>query len=282
MRIFLPILLTLAIGLTLTSCKSRRSGKNGPNAGFERVETAQEFLQALRPGARILLATGDYNLTEMAGMTTSYLSWDDPYDGEEVHLANLSNVIIRGEDGARLLAVPRYAWVLRFDQCNNLKFENVTFGHTEEGYCLGGVLAFEGCTGISISECNLYGSGTEGLLLNGVVDFKMEDSRIYECTYDLMTVNGSRNLLFENCSFTETGQFNLINLSASEDVLFDECTFSENYNENFMPYFFYLEGNRGGIAVRNCTFTENRVQKFVNRPSELELDDNDFEGNDFD
>ena len=97
-----------------------------------------------------------------------------------------------------------------------------------------------------------------------------------------MTVSGSRNIQFEECFFTETGQFHMVNLSASEDVVFESCTFKENYNEDFMPYFFYLEGNRGGIEVRNCTFVENRVQQFTNKPAELELVGNTFEGNDFD
>jgi hypothetical protein len=289
--------LTLGLLLLLLACKSSQPVASQPTEPaepvatteeeipldeFTRVSSAEDFLLALKPGARILLATGDYHLSAHRSLTTDHLRWEEVYDGVEAHLSGLEDVVIRGEAEARLLVEPRYAWVLYFDDCEGLSLQNLTFGHEKGGYCTGGVLSFRNSQGITIDSCNLFGSGTEGLLLTAVENFTLRNSRIYECTYDLMSLRACRDIRFENSTFSQTGEFDLVSFSDCRRVAFDGCTFRDNFNGSFMPNFFYIDVNSASIAIRNSSFLNNRVHQFTNRPTTLELVNNTFEGNQFD
>ena len=68
--------------------------------------------------------------------------------------------------GIEIVSTPRYAAVMRFESCRNLRFEGFTAGHTDgAGTCTGAVLNFANCTDVEVDRCDLYGCGTYGVEL---------------------------------------------------------------------------------------------------------------------
>jgi polygalacturonase len=91
--------------------------------------------------------------------------------------SNLNNVEFRAEK-ARLLTKPRYAWVINFVDGEKIAIENVVLGHTEEGYCRGGVLRFENCKDVLVADTDLFGSGTYGLELVNCINVHFDNCTI--------------------------------------------------------------------------------------------------------
>ncbi len=264
------------------ACKSQRNITEPDDLeNYTTITNTEQLLRSMVPGARLLVKSGDYFLSDWTELNTEYLRWIEVFDGKEPQFTGLNDVVIKGEAGARILIKPRYAWVLHVSNSDNLRFENLTFGHEDGGYCVGGVLGFKESQSIRVKACQLFGSGTEGYGLEGVQNFVMEGGRVYECTYDLMTVSNSSGVRFEGVTFSETGEFDLININQSRDLSFKDCVFRENNTGDYLPHFFRVDPTSSPVLVEGCTFQNNRVSKLVNRTDGLTLKDNTFEGNDF-
>jgi len=109
-----------------------------------KVSTAKDFLNAVAPDTRIVLAAGTYDLSAVdeTTVTNKNVTYSDVYDGQEIIFSNIKNCIICGAGtGTTSLEIePRYANVLNFSGCNNITIKNLTAGHTTaHGECSGGV-----------------------------------------------------------------------------------------------------------------------------------------------
>jgi hypothetical protein len=148
---------------------------------------------------------------------------------------------------------PRYAFVLKFVKCSNITIEGVTAGHSEGGYCAGGVFGFADSSKIAIDRSDLYGCGTEGLNLEKVSDMRVELTQIRECAYDIMTITDGRNISFVACNFHDNKEFTMITINGkSSNVTFDQTAFIRN--EGTM---FYVEDSARGVVVSEGTFIGN-------------------------
>ncbi|MEO1381787.1 MAG: right-handed parallel beta-helix repeat-containing protein [Bacteroidota bacterium] len=246
-----------------------------------KVRTSQEFIKAIASDTHIMMEPGLYNLSKVQGTNTDFISWGDTYDGDEPTIQEVKNLTITGKLGTEILIQPAYAWVLKFIGGSNIKLENIVFGHTEPGYCTGGVLSFTGARDIEVRNCVLFGSGTEGIALENVGNFRFTQSVIKECTYDLLTISESFDVVFEQATFMNTGEYDLVQISNSNNIKFNACTFRENFNGEYLPHFFTVDPNSGKVTLQYCTFFDNQVEKFANFPNRLTLVDNIFEGNTF-
>jgi len=123
-----------------------------------RVNQATDLISAIRPNSKLLAGFQETKIGRAFPLSTPNSKWASVHDGKELHIVNVANVEWVG-GGARVLAEPRYAWVLNFRRCQSLAIRNFVFGHTEAGYCQGGVLRFESCANIIIEGCELFGSG---------------------------------------------------------------------------------------------------------------------------
>ena len=175
-RILFFTFIGLLLGLQSTHAAKKQTVK--------RVTTAEEFLKALGndtriviPGYTVLKLTpaiedeeirAAYNIGEFDIYYDHYdeynkprLGWSDQFDGKELDIAGMSNLTIEGEgDMAGIIVEPRYAYVLSFFNCKDITLRNLTLGHTDSGYCQGGVVAIRGCQNTVIEGCDLYGCGT--------------------------------------------------------------------------------------------------------------------------
>lgn len=130
----------------------------------------------------------DWSTANGYGKTNGeYYRWEDPFDGPELIITGVSNLTIRGagEDHTVnvLSAVPRYAYVVMFENCSNIHVKGLTVGHTEEpGSCRGGVLGFRNSQEILVEDCGLYGCGTVGVMGESSKNMQIVNNDIYECS----------------------------------------------------------------------------------------------------
>ena len=228
-----------------------------------RVNTADEFLNAIGSDRDIYLDADYYDLTaalyarpdlyvedeELAG-PDQHVYYTNQFDGPELHVSNVHNMSIYvGEvDGgaSTILIDPRYSYVIMFEMCRELILSGITFGHTEEGYCDRGVLGFGGCESVRVQNCDLFGCGTEGIVVDSCTDFLFENSKIRDCTYHTMHIIESSSVYFINSQFFRNREFNQICIIESEDVYFFNCMIANNQG----PLFFI----DCPVTFNNCVF----------------------------
>ena len=236
------------------------------------VTTETEFLDALRNGTTIHLPEGTrLNLTKVLTKISAFkrqgrdydcylepymeskacmLVSERVYDGNQLSILNLKNVTIHGDGDCHIVVDPAYAFVLNFIQCENIRIENVTMGHTVEGYCTGGVIGMNRCKDMTIEGCDLYGCGAYGLVASDTDGIIMRKSIIRDCSYGIMELYQCQNATFRKCNFYRNREFGLVNVySGSKYILFDECRFYENKG-----LLFYLESK---IQMKSCGIVHN-------------------------
>jgi hypothetical protein len=264
-------------------------------AAILRVSTAREFLEALGSDRTILMEPGEYLLStwdpyydmhrrdargfnkEVELPMNSGVQWDMANDGGELLLKGIKNLTIRGiREGGRVNIVvhPRYAWVMKFQDCMNIVMENIRAGHSEGGYCGGGVFIFVDSSLITLTNVSMYGCGTEGMQLHNVSDLTATNSSIFECTFYIMTVSDSKNIAFRSSLFNNNGDSSLINVYDTENMSFDDCRFSNNLGTLFNVHSpvsvsnsvlinnsrqEHQIQNSPNVSFTDCTFTENRL-----------------------
>ena len=150
-------------------------------------------------------------------------------DGHQLVLKNFQGLVIRGKRNSSIEVNPRYSFCLSFMNCYDCNVENLTIGHTEGGYCDGGVIGVEGGARIIVTDCDLYGCGTYGVVTRDTQDFGMYRSNIHDCTYGIMELWNSEHVVFYQCDFFSNREYELITNHGSEDVVFEGCRFFGNW-----------------------------------------------------
>jgi len=217
---------------------------------YIRVATAEGFLNALGSDRNILIAADtEINLTpalsNAANFRTSYRLWlpdatavskgkpcivsEEMFDGRQLSLVGFKRLTIRGERNSRIVVEPRYSFCLRFIDCEECTVDNLTIGHTEGGYCEGGVIGITGGRDNKVCNCDLYGCGTYGLEIDGTEGFNMFSSNIHDCTYGIMVLRNSRSVNMTHCDFFNNREFDLIESRGCEGLSFEDCRFFANW-----------------------------------------------------
>lgn len=188
------------------------------------VTSVDELLAAIAPDTTVYLAAGDYNLGEASGYGAGggeHYGWRSTYDGPELILSDLENFHLVGEgaESTNILAEPRYADVLSYENCENVSLTGITAGHTQEpSVCAGGVLLFEETDSVEVKECGLFGCGILGVIAYDCADIHVTDTEIYDCTYGAAEIDGCENVAFESCDIHDCGGNNEFRVYESTNV----------------------------------------------------------------
>lgn len=162
---------------------------------IKKVSSSVELLSNIQSGNTIILEKGFYDI--LVKTDNPNIQYSEVYDGEEIAIQNINNLIIMGNESG-LLTRPRYATVLTIQNCENIKLSGLILGHVpDKGYCSGAVLKLQNCKNIQIDSTALFGSGTYGLMLSNCENVIVNGSAIYECTYGGIVVENSM-LIFKN------------------------------------------------------------------------------------
>jgi len=220
------------------------------------VAGAGELAQAIGSNRLVVLAVGEYRVSEAARVANPAVSWEPVFDGLQLVVTGVSHLILRGQKGANLLASPRYAYTLLFRDCQDLSLEDLSLGHTEAGECVGGVLRLEGCSEVRIAGCELSGSGVVGLDLEGCAGVRVEHSTIRDCSSGALSAAGVRDLLLHRVRMQGNQSWPLIWIDSSQEVLLDSCALEGNSGGEL----FWIGPQAEGVALHGCSIEDNQVQ----------------------
>ena len=259
------------------------------------VRSAAEFVAAVAPGARIVVAVDEIDLSDLwPGVTiplwddtrdgppppagTDFVRWTNPYDGWqlEVHDVDQLAIVGHGSPPPRLVTNPRGSFVLKFVEAEGITLEHLTFGHTTPGYCRGGVLAFEAVRGLEVRDSELFGSGTYGLELVGVREATFERIAVHDCTYGIAVIRNGKGVTFRDSTFRDNEEFELIEVERTPGVLFERCLFEGNRTRGDYPFF---EVTASEVELVDSTFRNNAVEVF--RRGRVTITSATFENNPF-
>lgn len=202
------------------------------------VTNADEFLAAIAPNTEIVIDAETIDLStakDYGGGPKKYYRWEDIYDGPGLVITGADNLTIRSKDGKTknhtICAVPRYANVLSFINCDNLVLSGFTAGHTEApGDCSGGVLRFQKCTMISVDNCGLFGCGTLGVDAQMCTSITLRKCDIYECSNGGVSMYDTTGITIEKCTFRDLGGNNLMLYDCSDVTVDGEPINGQSYN----------------------------------------------------
>lgn len=180
--------------------------------GMVHVSTVDEFLAAIASDTEIYLEDGVFDLSTAGNYGVAgganYVWYDTYVDGPQLVISGVKNLSITGggADKASIQAVPRYAEVLAFENCENISLKDFTAGHTQApGHCTGGVVYFANSSDLSVEGCSLYGCGVWGITLSGCENMTVKNTEIYDCSYGDLNFASSKNIRLENCNIHDNG-----------------------------------------------------------------------------
>lgn len=106
------------------------------------VSNTEDFITNLSSNNKLVLNAGYYDMLNFNNHNNSKVFKESVFDGEQLIVSDISNVTIVG-DNSTLLVNPRYANVICFRNCYNIKMIGLILGHTpRKGSCMGSVLRF--------------------------------------------------------------------------------------------------------------------------------------------
>lgn len=180
--------------------------------GMVHVSTVDEFLAAIASDTDIYLEDGVFDLSTASNYGVAgganYVWYDTYVDGPQLVISGVKNLSITGggADRASIQAVPRYAEVLAFENCQHITLKDFTAGHTQApGHCTGGVVYFANSSDLSVEGCSLYGCGVWGITLSGCENMTVKNTEIYDCSYGDLNFASSKNIRLENCNIHDNG-----------------------------------------------------------------------------
>ncbi len=270
-RLVVGLVIGLVVGLVWGLAVP--SAEAAPQHRTITVRTTEQLVRAIGSDRTIRVMPGTYLLTDAAGQGSSHVSWSKQYDGKQLNVSKVKNLKIVGvgRKRPRLLARPRYAWVLRFVASQNVTLDNLVLGHTVAGGCMGGVVAMERTKKAQILRCDLFGSGTIGVQLNRVSGFVMDRSVIHGCTYGILMIKRSAGALFKRSTFRDNKEFDLIEVQRSRNVRFEGCTVTGNRTGRNHGYALFKLDRASNVIIQGGAYLKNTIDTFVNRPKRLKV-----------
>lgn len=237
------------------------------------VHNALEFLMAIKSDRTIIiesedtislspaiLALKENGFCESSGITVLETGFEDSkndgivfydnYDGIGVAICGMKNLNITSKKGAIIVSSPRYDDVLKLVRCQNTSLSNLVLGHTNEGYCQDGVVSIINSDHVTINDCDLYGCGTEGLIIDGSEKVYCNNVIVRDCSYYIMHIQDSKDVNFSKCKFHNNREFEQINVDANcLNITFDKCVIENNQGTLFDV--------QSDILFRGCTISHS-------------------------
>lgn len=239
------------------------------------VSTVQALFEAIGNDMEITLEDGVYDMSRVTGGSEYAVIFDfSEYDMEDrtIAIKNVRNLHLRAKNTGKVKLVTTYAFVpvLRIEGGFNISIQGMSIGHDiAPGMCDGAVLATEGVSGLTVNDCDLYGSGTVGLQAMGCSFIRMNNTVIRECTQGLLYLENTSDCRFSKCTMKDSGGNHLVTLSAAYEVHFDNVAFDNNQvpSDEYGPYdFFEVTNMYQTVNLTNCSFTNCKADYFASQP----------------
>ncbi|MCB5229514.1 MAG: right-handed parallel beta-helix repeat-containing protein [Candidatus Cloacimonetes bacterium] len=236
------------------------------------VTNEQEFLKSIGSNTVINLESLDGGYLVFSGKQTLGMPknarWEEVFDGYQLVISNVNDLTITGRAVGLsvIMAEPRYANVIKFENCKDIRLENLSLGHTDGGYCTGGVVELGHCQDFSIWNCELWGCGIEGITAWDSSGLTCELTSITDCTYNAMTMVRVSDVNFVNCVIRNNIEFNILNFSDCKDVNFTDCAIFDNAAFGQWDTSYLIHSNNSRIKFQGCAIFKNNVHEVTNNP----------------
>ncbi len=200
---------------------------------YVEISNIEDFVENLKANNKLVLNKGYYDVLDFENSNENVFK-EKVFDGMELVIENISDITVVGDDSI-LLVNPRYANVMSFRNCSNIKIIGLTLGHTpQKATCAGAVLHFENCNNIQLDSLELFGCGTYGIELYGCNNIKVNGVKIFECTNGALNINNS-NLEFSNSMIYDCNRTaGCIIEAADSQINFNNVSIFDNHIENYL------------------------------------------------
>ena len=231
------------------------------------VDSVDEFLAAIDHNTEIILEAGYYDLGAASdyGMETENpcYGWTDMGDGYQLDIRDVDMLTIRANGDAMIVTGPRYANVMYFLNCSNIRLEGFLAGHTDGGECAGGVIFLQNCTQAELEDLRLYGCGTTGVRTDDCRNVTVRSCEIYGCSSNGIQADRTQRLLVTGCDIHDIGEDRfaagqIFMIGQCTDVIIQDCSVFDNQVLQIMNC-----QPAAGIELRQCAFNGNRIQSAV-------------------
>lgn len=263
-KIFYICITAVMFTAILSGCSDKAPVQ--PDEGTVEVSTVEELINAIGPDADITIKPGYYNLSEYIediwenggdkwNEDHQYVKLAECYDGVEIIIERADGISIKGGGtdtaATEIVIDPRYAAVLNFTDCQNIKLSSLTMGHTDMGDCSGNVINFTDCKNIELRNMDIYGCGVCGIgAYNGTNNMLMYDSTIRDCFYGALEIYGcSGRFEFYDSVFKDNNGYCYIDVSQDMAVSFYRCDFGVKETEYIMF--------SNDIYTEDCTYSQD-------------------------
>lgn len=293
MRLYQALRLSICLGWTFCLLM----GSTAPLLAQKSVSvtTLEGFIQAIQSDRTIRLKTNKLNLSELNAnrpASNPNVKISRVADGIQLEISNVNNLNIEGamDRPTKILNKNREAYILVFNNCENLSLNRIEAGHSPaKGACTGGVLLFNNSRNIKISNALLFGDGSEGLRLDGVNKANIENLSIRGCSYGIMTIQQSEDVSFSNCHFTDNREFDLVNVFDSENISFSSCRmdFNQSNHSNQFNHYALINAvlsqgmNTPVVKLEKCIIEDNYCQYFCRSSRAISVKDCKMDNNIF-
>lgn len=248
--------LLLAVGLLLStilvgcSCVGNNSGidavdmysagstsAGGSVGNAIKVSSVQELLDAVKPGAEIVLAGGTYNITQdvldiIKEANWDYGSLDESY--EYIHfdkemddlfaISGVDSLTITAEEGSYVeLCIYNYdlTAALSFIDCSNSKISGITINAM---YSQGSVgIRLDGCNEVNLDNINFENMPHNAIQIMNSTEIELVECEINKCALARSEVIActDSNMTVRDCSFYENDNYQMFSATNSTISVFD-------------------------------------------------------------
>lgn len=198
------------------------------------ISDTTEFVRNFSSNNKLVLNKGYYDMLDFEIENLENIFKEEVFDGNQLVISKISNVTVVG-DNSTLLVNPRYANVICFRECSNIKLIGLTLGHTpHKGSCMGSVLRFEDCNNIQLDALELFGCGTYGIELEGCTNIRVNGTKIFECSYGALSIIDS-DFEFSNSMIYDCNKIAGSIIEATNSQLdFNNVSIFNNYIDNLL------------------------------------------------
>ena len=237
--------------------------------GYTVVSSAEQLINAIKPGAKIIIKAGVYNLSEyLQKLWNKYgEKWNDEhkyvklleeYDGIGLEIKDCDNLLISGGApnafSSEITVDPRYCAVFTFTECDDLTLCNMTLGHTDRGDCSGNVIDLYNCNNVNLYTMDIYGCGVYGIgAYENTSNVTVYNSELRDCEYGPFEIeNVKGNFKFVRCAFIGSAGGGYFYTEASDGKLtFESCAFGAAESNKW-----YFKIGSDQIIFNDCLFSE--------------------------
>ena len=209
-------------------------------AGYCVVTNTEEFLDAIAPNAKIILActvelgfyTDYYRFgAEDFNKSHKYVSFEKNGDGYDLVITGVDNLLISGGNikgtSSAIYTGPGSAKALKFVDCNGVKLNSLYCSHISYVDVSANLLEFYNCHDVGLYDLIIRDSlyGVAAYERSG--NIRVYNSKIQSCEGVCYFSEIDNSVLFANCIFARSNSGGEINKSANynPDVTFRRCSF---------------------------------------------------------